>query len=263
MDPLKDKVALVAGGAGGVGREIADAFLRAGAEVVLVDTDRRELETARDAIAESGRELLTRGAKEWGEEAVGELFAWIMERWGRIDILVNSLGPALIGRFRETSHSGFLAHLEARMSPVFLTCREAGRAMAAGRIRGRIVNLIGVLERPGIPCTAVHAAGEAAVAGFSRELARELAPHSVTVNCISVGALDEKDYLENAVGAWARMDGVSRAQERKLVLGNVPGGRLVLPREIADAVLFLCREPAAGVTAQVLGLGRGSFRSVL
>ena len=239
---LAGRVAVVTGGASGIGRACVDALLAAGARVVAADlrfAASREGDSA--LVAEHVCDVSS-------EAAVGALFAATLERFGSIDVLVNSAG--VIEKVQRTTDQE-LADWERVMSVnargTFLCCREAGRSMVAQR-SGAIVNIGSVAGLVGIPGSNAYGPSKAAVTMMSRNLACEWARFNVRVNCVAPGYIDAPMSRELFEAGAAVSDAA---------LKRVPMARFGSTAEIANVVLFLVSPLASFITGAVLPVDGG------
>ncbi len=211
------KKVLVTGGTRGIGKAVAEAFLRKGYRVTV--TYSKDEESA--AIARSsGLEVYKTDVAK--EEEVQALF----ERLGGVDILVNNAGISLIKQIQDTTLADYTRLFDVNMGGTFLCTRAAVQSMLA-RKEGLIVNISSVWGEVGGSCESVYSASKAAVIGFTKALAKELAYSGIRVNCVSPGVIDTP------------MNGHFSEEELKELQAEIPVGRMGTGEDIARAVLFL------------------------
>jgi NAD(P)-dependent dehydrogenase (short-subunit alcohol dehydrogenase family) len=245
---LTGRVALVTGGAGarvGTGAGIAHALARRGAFVVVADRDVDKAEAVAASIErEGGRATTTHLDVRDGEAVVGVVDD-VVSRVGPIDILVNSAGGGPLGRFREQDPETWNQIVALNLFGV-VNCTRAVLDAMCDRNWGRIVTIASVAAFMGgdIGVTA-YAAGKAGAIGFSRQLAVEVAPLGVTVNCVAPGLVGPEDasYDPNAVPGGR----------------PIPAGRAGRPSDIGSLVAYLASEEAAWVTGQTFHINGGSY----
>ncbi len=240
---LSGQVAVVTGGATGLGRASADALRRAGATIVIAGRRQGVLDAA---AAELGGEAIVCDVSE--PQSIDRLFGEVRERHGRVDILVNAAGlnrraPALEVTAEDWD---FVNDVNARGT--FFCCQAAARMMrkAGG---GRIINIGSMASEIGIVNAAAYAAAKGAVKLATMTMAAEWAPLGITVNAILPGwfktELTEKLFADQA---W-----------RERVLARIPQGRAGSPSEIGDMVLFLASPLAAYVTGEAMRVDGGAL----
>ncbi len=228
---LAGRRVLVTGAASGIGRSIAEAFLRAGATVTGLDL----------AAAEDPFPILACDLAE--EAAIVSSVAEAARRMGGIDVLVNNAGILREAPLAETSAALIDQHFAVNVRGAILVTREALPHLPRG---GRIVNIASELAYLGRQNASVYAASKAAMLGLTRSWARELAP-DILVNAVAPGPVDTPLLGYDAMTA-----------EQKALETNNPLGRIGRPEEIAGAVLFLAGEGATFFTGQCLGANGGA-----
>jgi 3-oxoacyl-[acyl-carrier protein] reductase len=235
---LEGRTALVTGGSRGIGRAIAEELARAGASVVV--GYRSGAEVAEDvAVAIGGRAIQADVSQD--EDA-----RRLVEEAGEVDLLVNNAGVTRDGLLARMPDEDWETVLRTNLYGAFHTCRAAARGMMRRR-RGSIVNITSVVGIHGNPGQSNYAASKGGLIGFTKALARELAPRGVRANAVAPG------YIDTA------LTGVLPEEVTAAILTNTPLGRLGEPRDVAGAVRFLCSDEASFITGEVLlvdgGLG--------
>ncbi|NLK07624.1 MAG: 3-oxoacyl-[acyl-carrier-protein] reductase [Firmicutes bacterium] len=239
---LANKVAIVTGGARGIGKAIALNLAEAGANVAICDVQSGEDTAA--CIEELGRTALALQVditdKSQVEEAVGQ----ILSKWGKIDILVNNAGITRDGLLMRMKESDWDAVLDVNLKGAFLFSQAVLRPMLRQR-NGRIINIASVVGLMGNPGQGNYAASKAGLIGFSKSLAREVATRGVTVNCIAPGFIvtDMTDALTEA--------------QKKSLMDQVPVGDMGQPNDVAAAVRFLASPCARYITGQTVNVDGG------
>lgn len=235
------KVVLVTGGTRGIGRACVERFVAEGARVAWCGAREESVRQAREQLGSDTLGLLC----DVGESAaVNEMIRTVEETLGPIDILVNNAGISrenLVPRIRDEEWDSLL---RINLDGVFYCCRAVSRGMIQRR-RGRIINIASVLGYRGQAGQAHYCASKAAVIGFSRALARELARRQITVNVVAPGYT-----LTDMTAAMAH----SVVEQ---LLSAIPMGRAIDPGEIAAAVAFLASKEAAGITGITLPVDGG------
>lgn len=247
---LDGMVALVTGSSRGIGRAIAVALAKAGANVVVNYAGREDAarETA-DMIEEIGRKALVIKADVSDPEQVKAMVDKTVKELGRLDILVNNAGITRDNLLMRMKDEEWDTVVNTNLKGAFNCCRAAARPMLKAR-GGRIINVSSVVGLSGNPGQVNYSAAKAGLIGLTRTLAGELGSRGITVNAVAPGFIttDMTEKLPDDVK--------ERLKER------IPLGRLGTPEEIADVVTFLCSPSAGYITGQVIAVD-GGMTSVL
>jgi len=248
---LEQKVAIVTGGATGIGRAIATRFVREGAQVVI------DYVGASDAADELAHALQTVGGRAVAvaadvsdEQQVDALVAHTVTTYGRLDVLVNNAGIEHKYPFLETPTDYWRKVLDINLTGPFLCARRAARQMVAQGGGGRIINISSVHEDITMPTNAAYCASKGGLRMLMRTIAVELAPHGITVNNVAPGAVD------TPMDAALKRDA---AQMREL-LAEIPLGRMARPEEIAAVCAFLASDEATYITGSTYVVDGGLMR---
>ena len=237
-------VALVTGASRGIGQAILHALARAGMKVVGTATTDAGAESICAALTAAG--LAGRGAKLDVRDgaAVDALLAEIEAKEGALAVLVNNAGITrdnLLMRMKDEEWDDILA---TNLTPVFRLSKSVIRPMMKARY-GRIINITSVVGHAGNAGQTNYSAAKAAVAGFSKSLAREVGSRGITVNCVAPGFIDTD------------MTRALSESQREALLGNIPAGRLGSAEDVAAAVAFLASPAAAYITGETLHVNGG------
>ena len=238
-------VVLVTGAAKGIGLRIARAFAREGARVAALDIDAPGADAlARELVAE-GREALALKADVTAALEVRQAVDAVLGRWGRIDVLVNNAGGFSV-RTEDIPDDEWEAIFRFNVTSAFL-CAKAVLPQMKRQRSGAIVNLSSVAGRAGaVTVTSHYAAAKAALLGFTRHLAREVARDGIRVNAVAPGTV-----------ATERFRALRSPEETRRMAESVPLGRVAEPEEIAEVVLFLASDAARYVTGATLDVNGG------
>ena len=241
--PLAGQIALVTGASRGIGRAIALELARAGAGVVVnYASSKDSAEEVVSLIAAEGGEAWAHRANVADEEQVEAMVKAVLERHGRLDVLVNNAGITRDGLLMRMKTSDWRSVIDLNLTGVFLCTRSVSRSMLKAR-HGRIINITSVVGLMGNPGQANYSAAKAGVIGFTRSTAAEFASRGVTVNAVAPGFIATDMTKDLPVEA---------------ILSAIPLARLGQPEEVASAVRFLAADPAAAyMTGQVLQVDGG------
>jgi 3-oxoacyl-[acyl-carrier protein] reductase len=244
--PLHGKTALVTGASQGIGRAIAKLLAAHGATVALAARSADKLAEVAAEIEAAGGHAQPYSLDVSDEASIKETAKAIVAAHGRVDILVNNAGITRDGLMMRMKRADWDDVLTTNLTGTFLLTQALLSPMTRNRW-GRIVNIASVVGQTGQAGQVNYASSKAALLGFTRSLARELASRSITVNAVAPG------FIETA------MTGVLTEDQKKAMLANVPLSRAGSEDEVAHAVAFLCSEGAAYITGHTLDVNGGLF----
>jgi 3-oxoacyl-[acyl-carrier protein] reductase len=243
MNPLEGQVAIVTGASRGIGREIAIALAREGAKVAINYARSSEAaEGVVSAIQAAGSEAIALQADVSQNDQVEALIKTVQEQWGRIDILVNNAGITRDTLLLRMKPEDWLAVIELNLTGVFY-CTKAVSKMMLKQRSGRIINIASVAGQMGNPGQGNYSAAKAGVIGFTKTIAKEMAPRGVTVNAVAPGFIETD---------------MTHGLETEEILKFIPLNRYGKPEEVAGLVRFLAADPAAAyITGQTFNVDGG------
>lgn len=245
---LLDKVAIITGSGRGIGRTMAEMFAAEGAKVVVADIDGESARRAAEEIAEMGKKTLALPVDIAVPEQVDAMIQQTLERFGRLDVLVNNAGIGHNKPFLETSLEKWEEQLRVNLTGTFLCAQAAARVMVE-QGSGRIVNVGSISGQRGAQGRAAYGAAKAGIIQLTRVMAVELADRGVCVNAISPGPVDTEQSR-----------GTHTEETRRAYRERMPIGRYGERREVAAAALFLASEEAGFVVGHILNVD-GGFHS--
>jgi 2-deoxy-D-gluconate 3-dehydrogenase len=238
---LSTKVALVTGASRGLGKSMALALAKAGADVIAVASRAENAEQTATEIADLGRRSLALGCQQNDASEINELIEESLTRFGRIDILVNNAGTIRRAPAHEFSDDDWDAVIETNLNGVFRLCRNVGKHMLE-RGSGKIINIASLLSFQGGITVPAYAASKGGVMQLTKALANEWAAHGLQVNAIAPG------YFETDNTQALRND----AERFKSISSRIPAGRWGRPEDLAGAVVFLASAASDYVNGHTL-----------
>lgn len=241
------KVAIVTGGATGIGRAIAEAYIDRGDAVVIADLNAPLAEATAEELRAKGR-CLAIHTDVSNEASVVAMVRRARAELGSIDYLVNNAGIHLHKLVVDTALAEWQRQIDVQLTGPFLCSREVARDMLAHGTRGAMVNIVSVAARMGRVKGVAHSASKAGLMMLTQGLAMELGGHGIRVNAIAPGLIDTESQRSEEVIATAY---------KTRYLQEIPLGRLGEPSEVADAVMFLCSDAARWITGHTLFVDGG------
>ena len=239
------KLAIVTGGASGIGLATTQKFVASGIKTVMIGRDEVKL---KQAAATLGTLCSYKVCDLSDISLIGGLTDEITGEFGTPDILVNNAGINLKKPFTEVTDEDFARIIQTNLIAVFSLSREVVKHMIK-RGSGSIINISSMASQYGIPYIIAYTATKSAVEGMTRAMATELSPLGIRVNCIAPG------FIATDMSAKALDNDPNRKQK---VLSRTPMGKLGLPEDIAEAVFYLSSDAAKYVTGVVLPVDGGN-----
>lgn len=237
---LQDKAAIVTGGASGIGREICIRLAEEGSDLAIFDINLAAAQDTAETIKKLGGNASAYKVDVARAAEVDKGIKDVISSFGKVDILVNNAGISLSTSLVRMTEEQWDETLDINLKSVFLCCRAAVPYMKE-RGYGKILNISSILGLAGNPRMVHYGAAKTGVIGFTRGLAAELGPHNINVNAVGPGIIGTPMLEQEAS---------SELQERLQEV--VPLRRLGVPRDIANAVLFLVSDEASYITGQCL-----------
>jgi 3-oxoacyl-[acyl-carrier protein] reductase len=244
MGQLANQIAVVTGAGRGIGRAIALRFAAEGADVVCVSRTLENSDKVANEVRAAGRKAWARAVDVADSKEVTEAAERILAEAGRVDVLVNNAGVTRDGLLMRMSEEDWDTVLDTNLKGAFLFTKAFTRQFLKQRA-GRIINVASIIGLIGNAGQCNYAASKAALIGFTKSVARELASRGITVNALAPG------FIETDMTA-----GLGE-EVRKELLQKIPLNALGQPEDIANAALFLASPAARYVTGQVLTVDGG------
>ena len=251
MSRLAGQHALITGGGTGIGACIARALAAEGAKLTLVGRRREKLEE----VGSGDFDALVSPADVTSRAEVEQCFATAREAQGPITILVNNAGAAESAPFAKLTEESWRRTMAVNLDALLHCCQAALPDLLAAEA-GRIVNIASTAGLKGYAYTAAYVAAKHGAVGLTRALAAELAKTNVTVNAVCPG-FTETEMVADAVATIRAKTGRGEDEARAELARFNPQGRLVSPREVASAVLWLCLPESGSITGQAIAIAGG------
>lgn len=245
MRRLEGKVAIITGAARGIGKATAILFAREGAKTVIVDVLRDEGEETTEYInreVHGGAALFIQADVSEADD-VENMVETVIEKLGKIDILVNNAAIQPVGTILETDVSTWDRVMKVNLRSAFLCCKYVVPHMIKNK-SGSIVNVASVLGLRGGDKIIAYATSKAGLIGFTKSLAEDLMPYNIRVNAVAPRAIDTQMFR-----AYRSEEEIKKKVDRYLF------SRLGRPEEVANAILFLASDEASYITGEVLVVG--------
>jgi 2-hydroxycyclohexanecarboxyl-CoA dehydrogenase len=245
---LRDKIAIVTGGASGIGRAIALHAVTEGALVAVVDQNGDGATETAASIEKHGGRAAAHGLDITYTAAVRRMVEAVVTRWGTVHVLVNCAGWDRPVPFVETTEDFWEKVLAINLKGA-LACAHAVLPAMIRQQHGKIVLIASDAGRVGSSGEAVYSAAKGGVIAFTKTLAREVARHRINVNCVCPGPSDTPLFQREFVAKSPRLaESLTRV---------IPWGRLGQPEDVAPAVVFLASDEAGFITGQTLSVSGG------
>ncbi len=254
---LREKVALITGGGQGIGKAIALAYAREGADVVVAGRSREKVEAVVRQISEVGRRALAVPADVSKRNDVELMVSQTLERFGKIDILVNNVGiagpNAAVVEMKEDEWDEVMAvNLKGPM-----LCSQAVLRHMIPRKSGRIINMSSIGGIRGYPRRSPYGVSKSGINAFTQALAIEVGPHNIYVNSICPGPV-LGDRLAMIFERQAKATGVSPEEIEQGIRKKSPLGKIVSEQEVAELAVFLASDRSSGITGEIINITAGS-----
>jgi 2-hydroxycyclohexanecarboxyl-CoA dehydrogenase len=244
MGRLDAKVTIVTGAGRGIGRGIVEKLAAEGAKVVVSDVDE---ESARETAGAIGGESVGLRADVTSKESVEAMVEEVVDRFGRVDVLVNNAGWDKVEPFLKSNESDWERVIAINLYGTLHCCKAVLPVMVEQEY-GKVVNIGSDAGRVGSSGEAVYSAAKGGIISFTKTLAREMARYKINVNCICPGPADTPLFAEI---------GEENPKLKEALQKAIPFRRLALPQDLANAVAFLASDEAEYITGQTLSVSGG------
>ena len=253
---LRDKVALVTGGGGDIGRAIAMALAHERCHVAICGRSLESLLKTVRAIKNNGGSALAIKADVSEREDVKKMIKKILKEWNSLDILVNNAGTISFSSVIDLPEDEWNQVIDVNLTGTFLCSKYAAREMINQGKGGRIINVSSRGGKVGLKDAAHYSASKFAIIGLTQSLALELIPYGITVNAICPGRIEGK-MAQADIDATAKAEDLPKLSAEKKYSEPIPIGRLGLTSEVANVVVFLCSDKASYIVGESINITGG------
>lgn len=260
---LLNNVAIVTGGARGIGRAIVERYLAEGARVAVADIDQTAVVAAVDDI----RSTLSEPERVYGQplnvcdrSSIDALVSAVTRRWGGIDILVNNAAVFDMAPVLEVTEESYDRQFNVNARGLFFMLQAVAKSMVERGRGGKIINMSSQAGRRGEPLVSIYCASKAAVISFTQSCGLDLIKHGINVNGIAPGVVDTPMWKE-VDALFARYENRPLGEKKRLVGEAVPYGRMGRPDDHVGAAVFLASSDADYVVSQTLNVDGGNWMS--
>ena len=245
FEDIKDQVIVITGSGSGIGKETAKLFAEKGANIVISDINPEACAVTVKEIQEIGGDAIFTVGNISQEEDVEKIMKSAIEKWGKIDCLVNNAGITKDNLFIRMKKEQWQSVIDVNLTGTYLCCFEAVKYMRKAR-KGNIINLSSIMSA-GNPGQANYAASKAGVIGLSKTLAKELGNFNIRVNSIAPGLVKTP------------MTEVLSDKAKESYIARIPLKRPAEPREIGNLILFLASNLSSYITGTTISIDGGGF----
>jgi D-sorbitol dehydrogenase (acceptor) len=257
---LENKVAIVTGGAQGMGRAIAERYIREGAKVVIADLNLEGAEqTARELGGDEGSAIAV-AVDVRNQEQVRQMVDAAVSHFGGLDILVNNAGVGKIIPFLDTTEQDWDFMFDINVKGLLWCSQAAARQMIAQERGGKIINLASQAGRRGEALALAYCASKACVISVTQSTALALAPHKINVNAIAPGIVDTPFWV-NIDKQFAEILGMEIGEPKRTFTAAIPLGRIEQPEDVTGAAVFLASADSDYMTQQTINVDGGNWPS--
>ncbi|MDP9471026.1 MAG: glucose 1-dehydrogenase [Chloroflexota bacterium] len=256
---LRDKVAIITGGAQGMGRAMSLRFAKEGACVVVADLNLQGAEQLAQEIESADGQAVAVSVDVRNQEQVQRMVDTAVERFGRLDILVNNAGVGKVLSFLDTTEAEWSVLFDINCKGLLWCSQAAARQMIAQDRGGKIINLASMSGRRGEALGLVYCASKACVISMTQSMGLALAPHKINVNAIAPGIVDTPFWNE-VDRQFAKYLNMEVGEPKRTFVQGIPLGRIEQPEDVANAAVFLLRE-ANYISQQTLNVDGGIWSS--
>lgn len=257
---LQGKVAVVTGGAQGIGRAICLRFAQEGAAVVVADLNEASATAVTTEITASGGQATAAAVDVRDQVQVQRLIEASVASFGGVDILVNNAGVGKIIPFMDTTEADWDFMFDVNCKGLLWTSQAVAKQMIAQGRGGKIINLASQAGRRGEALVLAYCASKACVISMTQSMALALAPHKINVNALAPGIVDTP-FWDEVDKQFAKLLNMEVGEPKRTFSAQIPLGRIEQPEDVAGAAVFLASSDADYITQQCLNVDGGNWPS--
>ncbi len=254
---LKDKVAIVTGGARGIGKAIAERYVAEGAKVVVADINEQG---AGNLCAHLGPNAIGVRLDVTDQASIDAAVSAAVAHFGRVDILVNNAGIFDLAPIVEITRESYRRVFGVNVEGLLFMAQAVARQMIAQGQGGKIINFASQAGRRGEALVGVYCASKAAVISLTQSAGLDLIKHGINVNAIAPGVVDN-EHWEHVDAMFAKYENLKPGDKKRMVGAAVPIGRMARPEEIGGLATFLASQDANYIVAQTYNIDGGNWMS--
>lgn len=252
---LQDEVVIITGAGRGIGKEVALVAAEAGARVVLVARTESQLRQVAALVRDAGGQALVHACDLAEPEAAAGVVDAALAEYGRIDVLVNNAATNYVANLVMSKDERWRELYEVNVFAMVRLTRLVLKRMIRQK-SGRIINISSVSAKVGAAYNAAYASSKAAMIGFTKSVAREVAKLGITVNAVCPWHVDT-EMVRDAMASRAKMFGKTTDEYLAGIIAENPQGRIMTAREMAATCVFLMSHDARGITGQAINVDGG------
>jgi NAD(P)-dependent dehydrogenase (short-subunit alcohol dehydrogenase family) len=256
MCEFSGKTVLITGAAQGVGRETAILFAEKGSNVFMTDINIDSLKSLKRDLENRDANVFAYYCDISNIESIEEMINSANKKYGKIDFLVNNAGVVVTKKIMDLKEVDWDKVLSVNVKGTFFVLLNTAKSMIEKKIKGSIINIASIAGEKSRPNFLTYAASKAAIINFTKSTALEFSKFGIRVNAISPGTIDTPMWSEIA-GDVAKIENLEMDELQDNWIKRIPLGRLALPGDIANIILFLCSDKASYITGQVINVCGG------
>ena len=257
MGRLEGKIAIITGGAKGIGRAFCERFVAEGARVIIADIDKDAAEVLSEILGDTACSV---HLDVRCQESINEMIKQTKQQFGPPSILINNAALFTLAPITDISKEDYHKVFSVNVEGTLFTMQAVARDMIASGTRGAIINMASQAGRRGEALVGAYCATKAAVISLTQSAGLGLIEHGINVNAISPGVVDT-DMWDEVDALFAKYENLAIGQKKEIVGKAVPYGRMGRPDDLTGAAVFLASDEADYIVAQTLNVDGGNWMS--